>query len=42
MGIDDHTFTEILGSDAELDDAINYYLDLEESDDDDDDDMYEE
>jgi hypothetical protein len=42
MGVDDHTFTEILGSDAELDDAINYYLDLEETDDDDDDDMYEE
>ena len=44
MGVDDHTFTEILGSDAELDHAINYYLDIEQTDSDDDnnDDTYEE
>ena len=31
-GVADDTFTEILGTDAVLDHAINYYLDLDEED----------
>ena len=42
MGVDDHTFNEILGSDNELDDAIYYYLDMDKVDDDDSEDMYDE
>ena len=29
-GVDDHTFTQVLGSDSVLDGAINYFLDIEE------------
>ena len=33
-GIDDITFKDSLGTDSDLDSAINYYLDLDEDDDD--------
>ena len=33
-GIGDDTMTAALGSDTQLDQAINYYLDLDEQDDD--------
>ena len=42
MGVDDHTFNEILGADNELDDAIYYYLDMDKTDEDEDDDLYDE
>ena len=29
-GADDHTLTQVLGSDATLDGAINYFLDVDE------------
>ena len=29
-GVDDHTLTQVLGSDATLDNAINYFLDIDE------------
>jgi len=29
-GVSDETFTEVLGTDASLDQAINYYLDLDD------------
>ena len=34
LGTDDHTLTSALGSDSNLDNAINYYLDIEDIDDD--------
>ena len=42
MGVDDHTFNEILGADNELDDAIYYYLDMDKTDEDEDEDLYDE
>ena len=42
MGVDDHTFNEILGADNELDAAIYYYLDMDKTDEDEDDDLYDE
>ena len=35
-GVTDETFKEVIGTDANLDDAISYYLDLDNDDDDDD------
>ena len=29
-GVDDHTLTQVIGSDATLDGAINYFLDVDE------------
>jgi hypothetical protein len=29
-GVDDHTLTQVLGSDSHLDAAINYFLDIDE------------
>ena len=34
-GVSDETFKEVLGTDSSLDDAIGYYLDLDNDDDDD-------
>jgi len=31
-GVDDHVFMAALGSDATLDSAINYYLDIDQED----------
>jgi len=31
-GVNDETFTEVLGTDASLDHAINYYLDFDDED----------
>ena len=36
-GVDDHTLTQVLGSDSTLDGAINYFLDVEEENYEDDD-----
>jgi hypothetical protein len=36
-GVSDETFKEVIGADGTLDEAIGYYLDLDEVDDDDDD-----
>jgi len=36
-GVDDHTLTQVLGSDATLDGAINYFLDVDEENYEDDD-----
>ena len=33
-GISDETFKEVIGTDSNLDDAISYYLDLDNQDDD--------
>ena len=33
-GVSDETFKEVIGTDAPLDDAISYYLDLDNVDDD--------
>ena len=32
LGTDDHVFRNALGSDSNLDNAINYYLDIEDDD----------
>ncbi len=37
-GVNDETFTSLIGVDGALDDAINYYLDLDSVDDDNDED----
>ena len=37
FGVDDHTLTQSLGSDATLDNAINYFLDIDEENYEDDD-----
>ena len=34
-GVSDETFKEVLGTDSSLDEAIGYYLDLDNDDDDD-------
>ena len=34
-GVSDETFKEVLGTDSNLDEAIGYYLDLDNNDDDD-------
>ena len=36
-GVSDETFKEVLGTDSSLDEAIGYYLDLDNVDDDEDD-----
>jgi len=36
-GVSDETFKEVIGTDSNLDDAISYYLDLDNVDDDDED-----
>jgi hypothetical protein len=36
-GVDDHTLTQVIGSDATLDGAINYFLDVDEENYEDDD-----
>jgi hypothetical protein len=36
-GVDDHTLTQVLGSDSTLDGAINYFLDIDEENYEDDD-----
>ena len=36
-GVSDETFKEVLGTDSSLDEAIGYYLDLDNVDEDDDD-----
>jgi len=36
-GVDDHTLTQVLGSDSTLDGAINYFLDVDEENYEDDD-----
>jgi hypothetical protein len=36
-GVSDETFKEVIGTDSNLDEAISYYLDLDNVDDDDDD-----
>ena len=36
-GVDDHTLTQVLGSDSTLDGAINYFLDIDEDNYEDDD-----
>ena len=36
-GVSDETFKEVIGTDSYLDEAISYYLDLDNVDDDDDD-----
>jgi len=33
-GVSDETFKEVIGTDSNLDDAISYYLDLDNQDDD--------
>jgi len=34
-GVSDETFKEVIGTDSNLDEAISYYLDLDNDDDDD-------
>jgi len=36
-GVSDETFKEVIGTDSNLDEAISYYLDLDNVDDDDED-----
>ena len=36
-GVSDETFKEVIGTDSSLDEAISYYLDLDNVDDDDED-----
>ena len=38
LGVSEETFNDVIGSDAQLDDAICYYLDMDRANDDDDDD----
>jgi len=40
MGVSEETFKEAIGSEAQLDDAICYYLDMDQSSDEDEDDLF--